>query len=569
MKFIHLSWGMVLFSLFISKRITAQNDSIDWKLMYAYVGEFHDECAVVRAKETDGGNLGVVNRAGKVVLPPKYKQMAWKTNSLLEVVKDDSSGNRVGLINSKGQLLFETTFQSIGSFSKGVATITDMQNSIGLINEEGKLIAPMVYSWIIQSDDHPFLVLKRQKSGEKESAIYADTLGMKIGELTFDDAELFESGMGMVKVNGKYGAVNEKMEFCIPPQFDHLQRAQFGLLLAEKERKYGVINPEGKLIIPCKYKKCMILGSKCFAVTLKTGKVGYLNDQNQWAIPPVYDNHIKSVEGMIGSEKSFLVSKNGKLGMIGMKGQILVPFQYEEINEAEYDPTHFYGIMVKKEGKYGLIDRNGKEITTPIYDAYSYDFDGHGTCQFVLVKKDGQWGCLDTKSGKEVVPTQYDRLEFIATSSPNEDSTIAFIINHLKACKESVLDTVKTWELMERKLETGLWELKEQKQDDNGDELFILKGGKEWNILNTQGQVLNTNTYSYLRMYFHEGFLPFHRNGKWGYLDQWGREVIAPQFETPSGKVQAYFSDGKAWVTKNGEHYYINTKGEKIENQDE
>jgi hypothetical protein len=186
-----------------------------------------------------------------------------------------------------------------------------------------------------------------------------------------------------------------------------------------------------------------------------------------------------------------------------------------------------------------------------------------------LVKKDGRWGCLDTKNGKEVVPTQYHRLEFIATASPVEDTTVVFIINHLKACKESVLDTVKSRELLEQKLENGSWELEEQLLDNSGQEIFILKGVKEWNILNTQGQELNTNTYSYLRMYFHEGFLPFQRSGKWGYLDHWGKEVIAPQFETPPGKVQAYFSDGKAWVTKNGEHYYINTKGQKVENQDE
>ena len=569
MKFLHRFWVIGLFPLLFPTQAISQKTQIDWKSKYSYVGDFHDDCAVVRAHESDGGNLGVVNRNGMVILPTMYKQMSWKTNTLLEFVKNDVSENHVGLINSRGQLLFEPKFQSIGGFSRGFAQITDTQNLIGLINEEGKLLTPMIYAWVYQTESQPYIVLKQQKPGEKESAIYADTMGVKMGKLTFEDAYLFDSGIGIVKVKGKFGAVNEGISYIIPPQFDGIQQKSFGMLLVEKGNKCGVYRSDGKEIIPCKYQKCVVLGPNTFAVTLPSGKVGYQNAKKQWIIPPIYDAHISKMEGMTSLDESFLVLFNEKLGIIGESGEIIVPMEYEELVEAEYDPTHFYGIMVKKDGKYGMINRAGKEITPLIYDAYSYDFDGHGTCQIVLVKKDGLWGCLDTKSGKELIPPRFPRLSFIATDAPNEDSTTNFIIQHLKACEEVVVETLKNREQLDQKLESGLWELMDQKVDEFGQMTYFIQGGKNWKLLNHQGKVLNSNSYDCLRLYFHEGFLPFQRNARWGFVDSLGKEVIPPQFETPPGTIQGYFSNGRAWVTKGGESYYINTKGEKSENQDE
>lgn len=51
------------------------------------------------------------------------------------------------------------------------------------------------------------------------------------------------------------------------------------------------------------------------------------------------------------------------------------------------------------------------------------------------------------------------------------------------------------------------------------------------------------------------------KNGKWGFIDKTGKEVIAPQFD----KVNNGFTDGKIKVKVGEEIFEINNKGERIE----
>jgi hypothetical protein len=546
----------------------AQNPDPEWKDNFAYIGDFHGDCAIFRAKESEGGDLGLVNRSGKIILQPEYREMTWKTPTLVEVIKSYPSGSKSGLFNQLGQRLFEDKLESIGNFSRGIAIITADNYLKGIINEEGKLIVPIIYTYIEQNEKQPYLVLKWRNSDETENAIYSDTLGNKIGKKVFEDAELFEFGVGVVKVKGQFGLVDQQFQFLIPPKFSGIYYLQKGLLKVEKMEKFGIRNMEGKEIIPCQYHALDIIDQNRFRATKNNGKVGILNGQNHWTIPPIYDG-CGVLEGMKADKVAYLVAKDEKMGVIGSSGQILVPLEYSEILEADYDPTHYYGLLVKKDDKWGLINRDGKEVTPPIYDAFSYDFDGHGTCQLVLVQKNGLWGCLDTKTGKEVVTTDYSSLRFIASKEEKEDSTIIFHIYHFKGGKEIVLDTVYSYDNMFQRVQTGLWEVLQEKENENGQVFFVLKGAKEWKILNRSGQVIYERPFSNVLMYFNEGLLPFEQNGRWGFLDSLGNETIAPQFETSSGEIQEYFSGGKAWVKKDGNWYYINFKGEKIEIEEE
>ena len=55
------------------------------------------------------------------------------------------------------------------------------------------------------------------------------------------------------------------------------------------------------------------------------------------------------------------------------------------------------------------------------------------------------------------------------------------------------------------------------------------------------------------------GLIGFRKFGLWGYLDYKGNEVIKPQFNSAE-----MFKGGVALVKKEGEQYFINTKGETV-----
>ncbi|MBS5810548.1 MAG: WG repeat-containing protein, partial [Campylobacter concisus] len=58
---------------------------------------------------------------------------------------------------------------------------------------------------------------------------------------------------------------------------------------------------------------------------------------------------------------------------------------------------------------------------------------------------------------------------------------------------------------------------------------------------------------------FKEGFSAVKKDGKWGYINTKGEQIIECKFDDTN-----YFNEGFAAVKKDGKWGYINTKGEQI-----
>ncbi len=160
--------------------------------------------------------------------------------------------------------------------------------------------------------------------------------------------------------------------------------------------------------------------------------------------------------------------------------------------------------VVKKDGKCGYIDKTGKEVVECKYDdVYSFS-EG-----MAVVKKDGKydydWKCgyID-KTGKEVVECKYD-------FASNFSEGMAIV----------------------------------RKDEKYG---FIDKTGKE--VVECQYDAAWD---------FAVGGLAtrVEKDGKWGFIDKTGKEVVECQYDDVWSSARAM-----ALVSKDGECYIINTKGE-------
>lgn len=100
------------------------------------------------------------------------------------------------------------------------------------------------------------------------------------------------------------------------------------------------------------------------------------------------------------SDTRFIVTKNNKMGITDIDGQLVIPIEYDDItNWLEYiDPVHF----VKKDDKVGMISTEGKLLIPVIYDELYYFSD---SC--VIVKKDRKIGIVNTKN-EIVISLEYD-----------------------------------------------------------------------------------------------------------------------------------------------------------------
>ena len=82
----------------------------------------------------------------------------------------------------------------------------------------------------------------------------------------------------------------------------------------------------------------------------------------------------------------------------------------------------------------------------------------------------------------------------------------------------------------------------------------VYKDGK-WGYINTKGEQIVECKFDDARG-FNEGFARVQKDGKWGYINTKGEQIIECKFDDACD-----FSEGFARVKKDGKWGYINTKG--------
>ena len=82
----------------------------------------------------------------------------------------------------------------------------------------------------------------------------------------------------------------------------------------------------------------------------------------------------------------------------------------------------------------------------------------------------------------------------------------------------------------------------------------VQKDGK-WGYINTKGEQIVECKFDHA-WYFHEGLAAVQKDGKWGYINTKGEQIVECKFDNGGD-----FNEGFAVVKKDGKWGYINTKG--------
>lgn len=229
-------------------------------------------------------------------------------------------------------------------------------------------------------------------------------------EVTFFDEE---TDLAVVSVDGVYGAVNRKGETVIPIIYDYAMiRFSESLLAVKKNNKWGYVDYHHKIVIPFEYdnisdykfedeklwmKNNSVLGTVDYfsgdnAFVCKDGKIGIINKRNEIVFPFIYQD-ISSY-----NEKYLCVSYDKlKYGVVDFNNNTVLPFEYDFLhtNEAFLNfaeisdkdgskidtSVNFYKV---KEGKllmHGIMDSKGDIVIPPISSVSINNFiEGKAMC---------------------------------------------------------------------------------------------------------------------------------------------------------------------------------------------
>jgi hypothetical protein len=242
-------------------------------------------------------------------------------------------------------------------------------------------------------------------------------------------------------------------------------------------------------------------------------------------VPPKYDAATAFSEGLAG------VVLNWKLGFIDKNGNEVIPFIYEKESLASFSGGYFSeGLAaVRLNGKEGYIDKNGKEVIPFIYD-FAFSFS-EGVA---VVGLNGKWGLID-KNGNEITPIKYERMSY------TEEGLIAVLLNN----KWGFVDRTGR-EVVPPKYDRFFPDALEQGDDRpyfyNGYAVLHFNGRFNCLIDKTGREVIPPGRYDYVDVFF-EGLARVGLNGKEGFVDKMGNEVIPLIYDQVS-----FFSEGLAKV---------------------
>jgi hypothetical protein len=315
-------------------------------------------------------NDGLIDSSGNVIIPPNYDSISVNlhNNSLEEIISVKHKDKR-GVYNVKSKMLSSIKYDGFSILNERFVLVW-VGDKCGFVNsEEGEEITEIKYDFSLD--------------------VYLNHIDYSF---LYEDKE-----MAKVKLNGKYGFIDDQGIELVPAIYDSARGFNHGLVAVYLNGKWGFVDKWNNIKIPFKYDYAAAFDETnediCLARVGIKDKRGYIDKDGQEIIPIIYDDIDEFVEGICEAKL------NDKRGVFDQFGREIVPIQYDYIRINSWGK---FPIKVKKGGKWGFYNRHGKRIT-PI----NYDEAGHFDSRLTMVSREGKYGYIN-EDGVEIVPLMFE-----------------------------------------------------------------------------------------------------------------------------------------------------------------
>ena len=263
----------------------------------------------------------------------------------------DKDGNLVLIDEFFGNLSFKT--HSPGNEYVGTYRLTWVGNPT--YNKDVKVTSLTAQPYRILDENNSVLA-------DDISYIYVDNAqGFNIYQVYNSDFKV-----GILGPDGKWLVEQKYDQVTIsgPTSNYYYESAGFPLFFIVTEKdKYGLINAQGKLILPLIYESIEICTDEI--ITVLNGKMGLHSFSGELILPNEYyisgyygyATDCYSFSSMGGNNK--ILEKNGKVGMINNKYEVVIPFDYLSLLQTDNKSNFIAG---NANGKFGIINEKNETV---------------------------------------------------------------------------------------------------------------------------------------------------------------------------------------------------------------
>ncbi|MEM0997875.1 MAG: WG repeat-containing protein [Bacteroidota bacterium] len=347
-----------------------------------------------RIKVGDGQGQGIIDRTGKWMLEPEYDRVFVRSDSIVWYRKRHRWGYK-HLPSGRQRppvyhdhLWFTHRYHEMQedapcpgphcgkilySLVTGDARVVLPPQPYRLEPEEGDLV---------RLRDRTLLGYWDLKSGQRIPVKY--TALLHLGELKF--AATDSQGTWLLGMNGQP---------ILQQPFLSLEQAPYGWLSYEDAESSGLISKRGIQLSAQDYPDIRPLGPDQFAIQAADGWV--LNRADGTALTPVPFASLEILRG-----EWLRAAGQTHIGAINLRGDIVIPFQYDEL-EVRADDSGFFG---RRAGHWTWLDAMGQPGEVTGADRIHPSRKGH-----FHFEKDGKHGLFDQR-GKIVLPARFTALNW-------------------------------------------------------------------------------------------------------------------------------------------------------------
>lgn len=360
--------------------------------------------------------------------------------------------NKVGYINSNGEILAKPKYISGTNFYKGYALVKNYNNLSGVLNGKAKLEVPFGNYFYIDLYSNRYIVSKFTNDGLKQGLL--DENLKELTRFNYDNISYSKSGVFLFVRDETMGLMNDEGNEIYSYVVDEVDNRDISIEISsnETDEQYARIK----------------INTSSTIINTKTGKIVY-----KYTLNDIYtlDNNVFYIKSNDGENNKYFVIKDDKviyetsnykrLRVEDINSNIAIGIKengkkdYINLSTKEIinsndniDYTYSDGVMLEKshnftldkdeykiisnnkvigeftdikpvdntfvndymkikesESKYGFISKKGKVITNKYYDNLS-DFEKYG---YAIVSNDNSYGVINN-NGKEVIKPIYDEI---------------------------------------------------------------------------------------------------------------------------------------------------------------
>lgn len=376
----------------------------------------------------------------------------------------------------------------------------------------------------------------------------------------------------VLKENDKYGVIDTKGNTIIKPQYDEVKipnpsKAVFVCYSGETSKainqnseqlfaQYNSVEP-----IRLKNISSDLMYEKSVLKYFDGTKYGLINFDGKEISKAIYEE----IDGLSYKEGELQVKKDGKIGIINIKGNAIVPIKYDQVSVDNYytDANNYkfagyiVGITTNEGYRYGYLDSTGKEILKNEYNEISRVTEIQDDNNVYLIcAKNGQYGI--NKGSKNILNNEYQSIRY-------DGDNQLFVIEKTKKYGVSDIDGNIIIPVEYSQIDiTGMYVYA---KNDQGTTVFDAKGKQA--VINNNIAILKTqNDNYYIKINNEDGT-------KYGIVDKNEKEIVKENYSYIEYLYDNYFivsgTDGKLGiidVDENKKVDIIYDSVQKIQNTD-